>query len=303
LIQRAGRVDRIGQKSEIIRCYSFLPADGVEQIIRLRARVRQRLTENAEVVGTDEQFFEDDQNDQAFRDLFTERAGILDGDEDTEVDLSSYAFQIWKNAIDADPELEAKIASLPAVIFSTKPHEPRDNEPLGVLAYLKTGQGNDALVWMDREGRSVSESQYKVLKAAECDPTTPALPRHEKHHELVHKAVASVAEEEKSVGGQLGRPSGARFRTYERLKHFADEMQNTLFDSIELRKAIEEILRYPLRQTAVDVLNRQLRSGISDEDLAALVVALREDNSLCIIQDEQQSNEPRIICSLGLSQG
>ena len=37
LIQRAGRVDRIGQKSEKILCYSFLPADGVERIIRLRA--------------------------------------------------------------------------------------------------------------------------------------------------------------------------------------------------------------------------------------------------------------------------
>ncbi len=43
LIQRAGRVDRIGQKSPVIYCYSFLPADGVEQIIRLRARVHQRL--------------------------------------------------------------------------------------------------------------------------------------------------------------------------------------------------------------------------------------------------------------------
>ena len=32
LIQRAGRVDRIGQKSEEILCYSFLPADGVERI-------------------------------------------------------------------------------------------------------------------------------------------------------------------------------------------------------------------------------------------------------------------------------
>lgn len=43
LIQRAGRVDRIGQKSDAILCYSFLPADGVERIIRLRSRVTERL--------------------------------------------------------------------------------------------------------------------------------------------------------------------------------------------------------------------------------------------------------------------
>jgi superfamily II DNA/RNA helicase len=57
LIQRAGRVDRIGQLSDTIYCYSFLPADGVERLIRLRARVRERLQQNAEVVGTDEAFF------------------------------------------------------------------------------------------------------------------------------------------------------------------------------------------------------------------------------------------------------
>ena len=51
LIQRAGRVDRIGQKAEEILCHSFLPADGVERIINLRNRVRTRLRENAEVVG------------------------------------------------------------------------------------------------------------------------------------------------------------------------------------------------------------------------------------------------------------
>jgi len=43
LIQRAGRVDRIGQKSDQILCYSFLPAEGVERIINLRSRVRARL--------------------------------------------------------------------------------------------------------------------------------------------------------------------------------------------------------------------------------------------------------------------
>src|SRR5262249_32909495 len=43
LIQRAGRVDRIGQQSDRILCYSFLPADGVERIIQLRSRVLRRL--------------------------------------------------------------------------------------------------------------------------------------------------------------------------------------------------------------------------------------------------------------------
>src|SRR5262249_884762 len=83
LIQRVGRVDRIGQQSENILCYSFLPADGVDRIIRLRARVRQRLRENAEVVGTDEAFFEDDKNDQTVVDLYNEKSGLLDGDAES----------------------------------------------------------------------------------------------------------------------------------------------------------------------------------------------------------------------------
>jgi hypothetical protein len=103
LIQRAGRVDRIGQTAEVIMCYSFLPTDGVERIIGLRNRVRARLQENAEVVGTDEAFFEDDADDRLILDLYNEKTGILDGDGDTEVDLASFAYQIWKNAIDANP--------------------------------------------------------------------------------------------------------------------------------------------------------------------------------------------------------
>ncbi|MGH9848135.1 MAG: C-terminal helicase domain-containing protein, partial [Blastocatellia bacterium] len=122
LIQRAGRVDRIGQKSDRILCYSFVPADGVERLIRLRARVRQRLIENAEVVGSDETFFDDDRDDKLIRDLYTEKNGILDDDGDTEVDLASYAYQIWKNAIDADPSLAAKIEAMPDVVYATRDH-------------------------------------------------------------------------------------------------------------------------------------------------------------------------------------
>jgi SNF2 family DNA or RNA helicase len=300
LIQRAGRVDRIGQRAENILCHSFLPADGVERIIRLRSRVRQRLTENAEVLGTDEAFFEGDAQYRIL-DLFHEKAGILDGEAETEVDLASYAYQIWKNAITADPSLQKTIPELPPVVFSTKSHQPTDKEPPGVLVYLRTAEGNDALAWMDKKGNSVTESQFAILRAAECNEKTPALPRQDDHHSLVEKAVQLIVTEEKTVGGQLGRPSGARFRTYERLKRYAEQVKGTLFESQELLRAIDDIYRYPLRPTAIDTLNRQLRAGISDEDLAKLVMALRDEDRLCVIHEEEQTHEPRIICSLGLS--
>ena len=80
-------------------------------------------------------------------------------------------------------------------------------------------------------------------------------------------------------------PSGARFRTYERLKRYAEEVKGTLFESSELNKAIDEIYRYPLRTTATDTLNRQLRTGISDDALAQLVIALRDEGRLCLIHE------------------
>ena len=299
LIQRAGRVDRIGQSAQNILCYSFLPAEGIERVIRLRARVRQRLDENAEVVGTDEAFFEDDDT-RSVVDLYNEQTGILDGDDDTEVDLASYAFQIWKNATTADPSLEKKVEQIPDVVHSSKACSEPYARQEGILVYMRTTQDNDALAWMDREGGSVTESQFDVLRAAECKPNTPALPRHERHHDLVGKAAERIAREEIQVGGQLGRPSSARFRTYERLKNYAERVEGTLFDTQQLRRAVDEIYRYPLRRSAVDALNRQLRSGISDEDLASVVIGIWEDGRLCVVHEDDEPQEPRIICSMGL---
>jgi hypothetical protein len=304
LIQRAGRVDRIGQQSDTILCYSFLPADGVERIIRLRRRVRQRLQENAEVVGADEVFFDDEKNDSPLLNLYHEKAGILDGDEDVEVDLASYAYQIWKNAIDRNPELAKIVPAMANVVYSTRGHEPTPEQPEGALVYLKTAEDNDALAWVDTAGKSVTESQFAILKAAECAPDTQALPRHERHHEIVASGVKLIVETERSVGGQLGRPSGARFRTYERLKAYVESVRGTVFETSErlsqLSKAIEEIYRYPLLQSATDALNRQLKSGVSEQDLAELVLSLRQDARLFRAMDDAKIGDPQVICSMGL---
>ncbi|HLG74400.1 MAG TPA: helicase-related protein [Chloroflexota bacterium] len=299
LVQRAGRVDRIGQHAEEVRCYSFLPSDGVDRIIRLRRRVRERLRQNAEVVGTDERFFEDEEG-HALIDIYNEKAGILDDDEDNEVDLASYAYQIWHDAITAAPPLEKLVKELPPVVYSAKSHPNLPDEPEGVLIYTRTGQGNDALAWVDSDGNPVTQSQLKILRAAACTPKTPALAKAEEHHALVLKGVQHLLEEDKGVGGQLGRPSGARFRAYERMKDYVSSIKGTLFDSEKLERTIEEIYRFPLLQSAADAINRQMRGGITNERLAELLIDLREDNRLCLVEQDAQEQEPQIICSMGL---
>ena len=76
LIQRVGRIDRIGQQSDKILCYFFMPDDGLEEQIRLRGRIQNRLKENAEVIGTDEHFFEAEE--QILIDLYNENSKTLE---------------------------------------------------------------------------------------------------------------------------------------------------------------------------------------------------------------------------------
>jgi hypothetical protein len=162
------------------------------------------------------------------------------------------------------------------------------------------GDDTDALAWVDKNGTGITESQLQILKAAECSPETPALPRSDWHHEAVQAGVKLIGDQDKQIGGQLGRPSGARFRVYERLKAYAERVRGTLFDTDALKRAIQEIHNHPLRESAKDILNRQLRIGLTDEMLFQLINSLREEDKLTVQLADTDSDEPRIICSMGL---
>jgi superfamily II DNA or RNA helicase len=299
LIQRAGRVDRIGQKAEQILCYSFLPEEGIEQIIGLRTRLTNRIKQNAEVVGSDETFFDGDPVN--IHDLYNERSGILDDEEDAEVDLASYAYQIWNNAIELDPTLKKIIPDLPNVVYATKTNATKSNKD-GVIVYARTSDDHDSLAWLDSDSKIITQSQLSILRAAECSPNTEPLNKLEHHHLLVQNGIKHIREEEmKNTEGTLGKKSGVKYRVYMRLDRYCLENDDTSFVTDELKKAISDIYKYPLKDFARDTLNRQLKSGISDQELVDLVVSLREDDKLCITSDiEEKHKEPQIICSLGL---
>jgi SNF2 family DNA or RNA helicase len=301
LIQRAGRVDRIGQKSDHILCYSFLPEEGIENIIRLRSRLSNRIRENAEVVGSDEVFFDGDPIN--IQDIYSEKSGILDEvDTEMDVDLSSFAFQIWKNAIDARPELKKIIPDLPNVSYSTKTADETEKQN-GVILYARTARENDVLTWLAPDGSVVTQSQFRILRAAACTYDTPIPERRPDHHELVQKGLALIHDDERSQTGTLGKRTSAKYRVFHRLTEYSKKREGELFAPPEdLKKAVDAVWRFPLREYARETLNRELRAGIKDETLAELVLSLWEQNKLVIENNDEDVNstQPQILCSLGI---
>ncbi len=307
LIQRAGRVDRIGQQHDTIIVYSFLPADGVERIIRLRARLFRRLEENQEVIGTDESFFGEEAENK-LRDLYTEKAGVLDDDStDEDIDLASLALQVWNSA---SPEDQKAAQNLPPIVYATAPlPDPPDpqNHPPGVIAYLRFPDGTDALVRVDDKGNLVSQSLSAIFRAAACAPDTPSLPPAENHHDLVRRCVEIVLEEQRTFAGALGSLRSTSRKVYDRLMRLRQTLRQrpNLFTDQFLQKldwVIDLLFRYPLKGSAREALGRQMRLGITDENLAEMVIRMAEENRLCHISESElaEPQEPQVICSLGL---
>lgn len=299
LIQRAGRVDRIGQESETIYCYSFFPAEGVENIIRLRKRLNDRINENANIVGSDEVFFEG--NEQNLRDMYNEKNGSLDDEDDNDVDLASQAYQIWKNATDANPQLKQIIPQLSNIVYATKKAE----SPLqdGVITYIKTHNDYDVLTWYNSKGEIISQSQKKILQTMACSADEPCLEPLDNHFDLVEKAVDNTKSETTSVSGILGNRFSTRYRIIELLEHYYQQPP-TLFFSEEKRQllklAIDDVYNFQLLDGTKFVLGRMLRNGTND-DIVETVLEMHQNGTLCRIdEDRNKQKDPTIICSMGL---
>lgn len=301
LIQRAGRVDRIDQSSEKIYCYSFFPAKKVEDIIHLRTRLNARINENAGIVGSDEVFFEG--NEQNLRDMYNEKSGSLDEDEDdVDVDLGSQAFQIWKNATDANPDLKRIIPELSNIVYSTKKAASAIED--GVITYARTYNDFDVLTWYNSKGEIVSQSQKRILQAMACPINEPCLEAQENHLELVNKAINGIKNENTNVGGILGSRFSTKRKIYDLLNHYYEQPLNIFYTQEKkalLKFAIDQIYNYPLLENTKFILGRMMRTGSTHDDIVDTVIEMYENGNLCRVDENKTKHkDPAIICSMGL---
>ena len=293
LIQRIGRVDRIGQESDKIFCYSFMPDEGLEEQINLRKRIKNRLKENAEVVGTDEQFFEDEE--QIIVDLYNEKSKVLEKEFSEDVDLSSFALEIWNKGIKDDPSLEQKIKDLPDTVHSSKRIE-NDNQSEGVLLFAKS-HVNNYLLYLNKDGECLTENQMNILKMAECTKDTQPLARIGKHYEVVKSGLDVIQRdlnEWSSSSGRLGTTRNPRRKIFEKLENLPEKDD-------EEKQIMDDIYHYPLSNETEHTLRRMFRRKVSEKEILNLVCEKHRSETLVNKKEAKRMDEkPRIICSMGL---
>ncbi|WP_202910346.1 helicase-related protein [Mycobacteroides abscessus] len=288
LIQRAGRVDRVGQKAETVLLYSFFH-ESVDNVIDLRRRISERLHANAEAFGSDELFFGSDGETQTIADLYN---GTLDDpDSADDVDASSLAYQHWTHAAADDAELAAKIAGLPDMISATRRKRLTDSGT-GVVCYVRTDSGVDGFGRAGDEGTTSLLTGHEVLKTFEAGPEEPGLEPAADHDGLI----------ETLVRGPLATPTLAAGRLRGVRRTLWNRLGATLHShNADTSLALDDLYQHPLAKDAEHRLRRAVRNGASDDELATLITALHRDGDLTVTA--RGGKDPiRIVSSMGITE-
>ncbi len=169
LMQRIGRIDRLGAKAERVQLYHFVPADDLEQLLRLMERLQRKVATISTTLGLDQPVLADGdahssrdieqvrmlgQGSEGFNSVEREVEGPLDPEEQAYIDSVEYLTVEQTHISGGQPLVAALIEDSSACIRA--------------VAYwqIRSGKMRRGL-WLlyDAANQSVTEDQALALEA------------------------------------------------------------------------------------------------------------------------------------------
>jgi hypothetical protein len=293
VIQRAGRVDRVGQRAESIRVISFMPHAGVEAIIRLRERLQARLKNSHQIIGGGEHFFEDDDFTVDVSGLFNGKANL--GEDEGEVDASSYAMGVWDRAHPSDQELAHQLRDL---VFSTKAIA-RGDSP-SAITYGRSDAGTDLLIRTTASEVTLM-TPMEALRAIESVYGEVAVEALDDQFDHMRRAADLMTDQVKQNTVLLNH--GLRKQLYDFLKRQVDRIDISTITRAQVSELIDAVNSSPIRDNAkMDVVGilRAARLLGDPDDLIHRVLSMHEDMQLLDLND-LGADRIQVIMSMGFS--
>jgi SNF2 family DNA or RNA helicase len=296
LVQRAGRVDRIGQQAEEVYVYTFDVGGGLDSVLKLRARIIERLHQSGVVLGSDDQFFGTEQEREVLEGLFDEtKQSSFDAVGEDDVDAASYAFEVWRKAIEADPSLEQRVKALQQGVQTTIPATKMTKKG-EVIALITSNYSIDTVMLVGKEGATPISPITAVAETA-VTPQQRAITPVDDHLTKLQTALNRAYDDR---GQSLGAVNRINRRVYDVLqKH--ERVKDGLLKDLGARALVDLINQHPLRAAAAQRLAQVLKE---DKDkptdrLLMTVQNLAELDELVVKPDDLASGELALVASVG----
>lgn len=183
LMQRIGRVNRIGSVADEIFVYNFYPTAKVENDIELQKKAFMKIQAFHTALGEDSQIYSTLEEFESHS-LFREN---VDGDKDRRLEVL-----MWLRRFkDENPERFRQIKNLPR---RARCGRTKEEHAYSTVAYVKSGKRDNFFhIQPDGEVRTVSFLEAEAIFYALADEK--AIPLHTAHHEQIQQAVDAFEQE------------------------------------------------------------------------------------------------------------
>ena len=266
LIQRFGRIDRIGSEHERIFAFNFLPETGIEKELGLRERLRRRIAEIHETIGEDAAILDPTEqlNEDAMYAIYErqgEQLSLFEEDDEEPIGLNE-AEEMLRQLRQENPSEFERISNLRDGIRTGQ-----ESPAKGIFAFFRAGRYQQ-LVLLNTEGNVVSSELSEALRAIQCSPEEPALPLPSDYNSALMRAKQQFDEEVKHRIAQRDHTTSLT-----RGQRYVLRELRTLFNSTkdDDERADINLLEGALRKALPVAVTRELnllrRNGVTGEVL------------------------------------
>jgi len=305
LIQRFGRIDRIGSDFDVIYGFNFLPETGIERNLGLKQKLHNRIQEIHDTIGEDSAILDRTEtlNEEAMYAIYEKQGGQLSLFEDEEGELIDIneAEEILRQLRKERPDEYQRIANLRDGIRTVKPSTAK-----GTYVFCQAGRYQQ-LFLLDESGEVVTRDIPRILGTIRCGPDLEGLPLPKGYNTIVMAVKRRFAEEVKHRQAERDyTPSLTQGQRYV-LRELRVMFNAAADDEVKARiNVLEAAFRGTLTGALVKELNRIRRNGITGDDLLRNLGELYYQYNMRDWAGNRgpQSEErpvPVIICSEGLS--
>jgi hypothetical protein len=283
IIQRAGRVDRVGQKAKEIQVLSFKPHNGLEEQLKLMDRLRARLEKNQNILGGGETIFSDHITDEA-NEIFSGKDGLIGNEGD--VDYASLAYSIWDKASEAE---QTKALIMGKGSHATSGEYPDMSGEILVYTQATKGEGQifDLFAAQRANGEHRTLTQLEAIKMTSSleQESRPELEDHLLRVEKVVREVLYPQAQQKPVFLNLG--------LRKKLINFIGNSIDVLTLDDEIRTDVNMLhvatFEYALLDSSRAFVNEVLNRSTKGDASRSLLIEILEQNKKGLLLDTANS--------------